>query len=411
MELGGPTTTQTLESVADFSARSEAFLSARYRRSSKAATRPFIWGEGSDQLRVFQEPDPVTEPGLLDSVKSWRRDLWDAGLAWITGPLDLGGAGLTPAHARAFDRVVRGYDVPGNAMLTVSIGMIAPTVMAHGSADQQRRYVPALQRADLVACQLFSEPCAGSDLAAVRTSARRDGDGWRLAGQKVWTSGAHLSDVGLAICATAIEPRHQNLTAFLVDMHSPRITVRPLRQMTGGAAFNEVFLDDVFVPEDDRVGEVGGGWRVALTTLGHERGAMGGESFGGVGLLRTDRLVALLNAAGRRDDPVARQQLADLIVHLRVALYAQQRSVARIREGGTPGPELSMGKLALSRNLMRLSEFAAALLGPKLVADTGEWGTYAWTSVVLGAPGYRLGGGTDEIMKNIVAEKVLGLPR
>jgi len=194
-------------------------------------------------------------------------------------------------------------------------------------------------------------------------------------------------------------------------MHAPGVTVRPLRQMTGGAAFNEVFLDDVWVPDADRLGDVGSGWRVALTTLGHERSAMGSEAFGGVGLLRTDRLIALLAATGRRHDPVARQQLADLIVNLRVAWYTQQRAVARLRAGGVPGPELSMGKLALSRNLARLAELAGALLGPKLLADTGEWGTYAWTSVVLGAPGYRLGGGTDEIMKNILAEKVLGLPR
>jgi len=370
-----------------------------------------VWGEGSDEMRVFQEPDPVAESDTLESVKAWRRALWDASLAWITGPVELGGAGLSRAHTAAFDRLSRGFDVPGNAMLTVSIGMIAPTILTHGTPEQQRRYLPALHRADLIACQLFSEPEAGSDLAAIRARATRDGDGWRLSGQKVWTSGAHLSDVGEAICRTDDEPRHHNLTAFLVDMHAPGVTVRPLRQMTGGAAFNEVFLDDVWVPDADRLGDVGSGWRVALTTLGHERSAMGSESFGGVGLLRTDRLIALLDATGRRCDPVARQQVADLIVNLRVALYTQQRAVARMRAGGVPGPELSMGKLALSRNLARVAELAGALLGPKLLANTGEWGTYAWTSVVLGAPGYRLGGGTDEIMKNILAEKVLGLPR
>jgi alkylation response protein AidB-like acyl-CoA dehydrogenase len=360
---------------------------------------------------VFQEPDPATESGSLQRVKGWRRALWDAGMAWIAGPHELGGAGLTPAHAVAFDRLARGYQVPGNAMLTVSIGMIAPTILAHGTPEQMRRYLPALYRAELIACQLFSEPGAGSDLAGIRSHATRDGDGWHLSGQKVWTSGAHLSDLGAAICRTADGPRHQNLTAFLVDMHGPGVTVRPLRQMTGGASFNEVFLDDVWVPDADRLGEVGGGWRVAMTTLGHERSAMGSESFGGVGLLSTDRLIALLDVSGRRNDPVARQQLADLIINLRVALYTQKRAGARIRAGGVPGPELSMSKLALSRNLARLAELAGALLGPKLVADTGEWGTYAWTSVVLGAPGYRLGGGTDEIMKNILAEKVLGLPR
>jgi alkylation response protein AidB-like acyl-CoA dehydrogenase len=181
--------------------------------------------------------------------------------------------------------------------------------------------------------------------------------------------------------------------------------------MTGGAAFNEVFLDDVFVHDDDRLGDVGEGWRVALTTLGHERSAMGGESFGGAGLLRTDRLIALLHHVGRQADPVARQRLADLVVHLRVARLTQQRAMAGMRANGVPGPEMSTGKLALSRNIVRLAEFASEMLGPRLTADTGEWGTYAWNSVLLGAPGYRIGGGTDEIMRNIIGEKVLGLPR
>ncbi|MGH9271589.1 MAG: acyl-CoA dehydrogenase family protein, partial [Ilumatobacteraceae bacterium] len=384
---------------------------ANYPPARRAERTPFVWGEGSDELRVFQEPDPSAEADTLEAVKAWRRGLWDAGLAWITGPPDLGGAGLTQAHAAAFDRISRRYDVPGNAMLTVSLGMIAPTILATGTPEQQRRYLPSLQRADLIACQLFSEPEAGSDLAALRTSAIRDGDGWRLSGQKVWTSGAHLSEIGEVICRTADGPRHRNLTAFIVDMHAPGVTVRPLRQMTGGASFNEVFLDEVWVPDADRLGEEGHGWRVAVTTLGHERGAMGSEAFGGVGLLRTDRLIGLLDATGRRRDPVARQQFAELIVHLRVALYTQQRAIARIRAGGVPGPELSIGKLALSRNLVRLAELTGSLLGAKLTADTGEWGTYAWTSVLLGAPGYRIGGGTDEIMKNILAERLLGLPR
>jgi alkylation response protein AidB-like acyl-CoA dehydrogenase len=296
-------------------------------------------------------------------------------------------------------------------MLIVSLGMIAPTILRHGTEEQRRRLLPALHRGDLIACQLFSEPDAGSDLASIATRAAREGDGWRITGQKVWTSGAHLADIGEIVCRTASEPRYGNLTAFVVDMHAPGVTVRPLRQMTGGASFNEVFLDGVFVPDRDRIGEVGEGWKVALTTLGFERSAMGHSAFAGVGLLRVDRLVALLRHECRDADPVLRQRLADLVVHLRVALYNQRRMQARVAAGGTPGPELSMNKLALARNLMRLGDFAASVLGAKLVADTGEWGTYSWTSVLLGAPGYRLGGGSDEIMKNILAERVLGLPR
>jgi alkylation response protein AidB-like acyl-CoA dehydrogenase len=194
-------------------------------------------------------------------------------------------------------------------------------------------------------------------------------------------------------------------------MRAQGVTVRPLRQMTGGASFNEVYLDDVVVADTDRLDEEGRGWPVALTTLSHERSAMGDSAFGGVGLLRTDRLLAMVRRLGCAEDPVVRQRLAGLIIQLRVARLHRQRMQDLISAGRRPGPELSMSKLALSTNIAQLADFAASVLGPRITADTGEWGTYAWTSVLLGGPGYRLGGGTDEIMRNILAERVLGLPR
>jgi len=314
--------------------------------------------------------------------------------------------------------------VPGDAALTVSLGMVAPTIGRHGTEQQKKHWLPLLFSGQQIACQLFSEPGAGSDLAAVRTQAvrvkgdvegrvgRRVGDGgWRVSGQKVWTSGAHLADVGEIICRTASEPRHRNLTAFLIDMRAPGVTVRPLRQMTGGASFNEVFLDDVTVSDDRRLDEVGNGWKVALTTLSHERNAMGHSAFGGAGILSTERLIGLVRAAGKQADPVIRQDFGELLSHRRTARYTQQVMAAQARAGELPGPEIALNKLALSANMKRLAEFVAAVLGPALVADTGAWGTYAWTSVVLGAPGYRLGGGTDEVLKNAIAQRVLGLPR
>ena len=324
----------------EFTAAAEAFLAARWPLKQDGGPRPFVWGEGSDEMKVFQEPDPAAE-----------------------------------------------------------------------ADEQRRRWLPPLYRGDIFACQLFSEPDAGSDLAGLKTRAVRDGEVWRLSGQKVWTSGAHLADIGEIICRSADGPRHANLTAFIVDMHAPGVTVRPLRQMTGGASFNEVYLDDVVVPDTDRLDEEGRGWPVALTTLSHERSAMGHSAFGGVGLLRTDRLLALVRHLGCADDPVVGQHLAELIVQLRVARLNQQRMQDLTRAGGKPGPELSMAKLALSTNIARLADFAASVLGPRITADTGEWGTYAWTALLLGGPGYRLGGGTDEIMRNILAERVLGLPR
>jgi alkylation response protein AidB-like acyl-CoA dehydrogenase len=283
--------------------------------------------------------------------------------------------------------------------------------MRHGTDALRRRFVPALQSGDLIACQLFSEPSAGSDLASLMTTARRDGEGWRVSGQKVWTSGAHFSDIGEIICRTGEGGRHRNLTAFVIDMRAPGVTVRPLVQMTGSAAFNEVFFDDVWVPDTDRLGDVGDGWSVALTTLANERNAIGGEGFGGSGLLNIDRYIAMVRAFGRDTDPIARQMLADVAIGLRVAKYTRRRAAAGRASGSPPGPEATIDKLALSENVARISRLLATVLGPHVVADTGEWGTYAWSEVILGLPGYKIAGGTDEILKNVIGERVLGLPK
>jgi alkylation response protein AidB-like acyl-CoA dehydrogenase len=387
-----------------------AFLTANYSPRTDVA-QPFRWGQGSDTVGLFEEADPAEEAAQLDAVRAWRRALWDAGLAWVTGPPEFGGRGLPAAYQQIFDREARSFDVPGNGMLTISLGMIAPTILAHGTAGAKDRYLAALQRADLVACQLFSEPGAGSDLASVSTRAVRDGDGWRITGQKVWTSGAQYSDIGEVLCRTSDEGRHRNLTAFVLDLHAPGVEVRPLRQMTGGAAFNEVFFDGAWVPDDDRLGPVDGGWRVAITTLSNERAAIGGDGFGGAGLLNFERYRQMVEVFGRADDPVVRQQLVELLIHQRVANYTRLRAADARRAGHAPGPEASIGKLALAQQFQRISDFVGLVLGPKLVADTGEWGTFAWSGLVLSTPGYRIGGGTDEVMRNIVAERVLGLPK
>ena len=271
----------TAPTLEEFLEQAETWLAERYPQAAR--DRRFVWGEGDDEVRVFQEPDPEQEAGALPAIRRWRQELWDHGYGWISGPPEFGGAGLPASYARAFERLTRQFRVPGDAALTVSLGMVAPTIARHGTERQKRHWLPLLFSGQQIACQLFSEPGAGSDLAAVRTQAVRDGDGWRVSGQKVWTSGAHLADVGEIICRTASEPRHRNLTAFLIDMRAPGVTVRPLRQMTGGASFNEVFLDDVAVSDDRRLDEVGNGWKVALTTLSHERNAMGHSAFGGAG--------------------------------------------------------------------------------------------------------------------------------
>jgi alkylation response protein AidB-like acyl-CoA dehydrogenase len=389
----------------------EEYLAARYPRAGTRGATRFEWGVGSDEVRVFQEPDPDDEAEAMPAVRAWRRGLWDAGLGWLTGPTAYGGAGLSAAHQREFEKVTRRYQVPGDSMLTISLGMIAPTLLHWGTEAQKTEWLPKLYSGEQVACQLFSEPGAGSDLASISTKAVRDGDNWRITGAKVWTSGAHLADVGELICRTAAEPRHGNLTAFLIDMHAPGILVRPLRQMTGGAAFNEVFFDDVVVPDARRIGGEGEGWSVALTTLAHERNAMGHSAFGGVGLLSTQRLVGVIRAAGKQDDPVVRAEFGELISRLRAARYTNEVIAAQARAGTAPGPEVALNKVALADNMRRVGDFVADVLGEAAVADTGQWGTFAWTSLILGAPGYRLGGGTDEVLRNTVAQRVLGLPR
>ena len=370
----------------------------------------FRWGVGSDRVALFSEPDRGEEATAITAAKAWRRTVYDAGFGWITGPPDYGGRGLPPAYQGAYQEAERRYDTPSQSPFMISLGMVGPTILTHGSESIRRRYLPALYRGDLIGCQLFSEPGAGSDLASIATRGARHGDRWIVHGEKVWTSGAHYSDVGLLLARTSTGPRHRNLTAFLVDMTAPGVEVRPLRQMTGGAAFNEVVLTGVSIPDAHRLGAVDGGWAVALTTLMHERNSVGGVG-GGAGILATARLVETARHFGLAEDPRTRQTLASVYSRLAVARYTRLRAETLRRSGTPPGPEGSIAKLAHTQNLAAVADLMTGVLGPLLIADTGQWGTWAWSEFVLGVAGFRLGGGTDEIQRNILAERVLGLPK
>ena len=237
-----------------------------------------------------------------------------------------------------------------------------------------------MYRADIVGCQLFSEPGAGSDLASLQTKAEKDGEEWVITGQKVWTTGAHYSDIGEIIARTDVDlPKHKGLTGFVVDMKAPGVEVRPLRQMTGGSSFNEVFFNEVRVPDADRLGDLNNGWNVALTTLMNERAAIGAGGGGGGGVNLYARAIEMVRHFGLSDDPLVRDRLADLIIHGRVSSYNNQRAMDKIKAGQLPGPEMSIAKLAGTMNMRRLGDFVSHVLGPKLIADTGEWGTYAWS--------------------------------
>jgi alkylation response protein AidB-like acyl-CoA dehydrogenase len=396
-------------SVEEFRAEVTAFLEANAER--KEAEKKFVWGEGSDKVAMFEERDRDAELELLKESCAWRALRFDNGLGWITGPSEFGGRELSSGHQRVYDSLESKYKVPSQGFFTIGLGMVAPTILAHGSNEAKQRYLKSMYRADIVGCQLFSEPGAGSDLASLQMKAERDGDEWVLTGQKVWTSGAHYSDIGEVIARTDPDlPKHKGLTGFIIDMRAPGVEIRPLRQMTGGASFNEVFFTEVRVPDDHRLGDVNNGWNVALTTLMNERAAIGAGGGGGGGQLLT-RVIEMVRAFGLSQDPIVRQGLADLIIRSKVQNYNNQRAMDKIRQGQLPGPEMSMAKLAGTDNMMRMGDFVSTVLGPKLVADSGEWGTYAWSQLVVGTPGARIAGGSDEVMRNIVGERVLGLPK
>jgi acyl-CoA dehydrogenase len=401
--------TDAAPSLADFEAEARAFLDANATR--KEAEKKFVWGEGSDKVAMFEEKARADELVELRKACEWRAKKYDAGFGWITGPKEYGGRELPNAYERVWNSLEGQYQLPNPGPFTIGLGMVAPTILAHASQTAQDLYLRKMYRGDLVGCQLFSEPGAGSDLASLQTKAERDGDEWIITGQKVWTTGAHYSDIGEVIARTDPDlPKHKGLTAFIVDMHAPGVEVRPLRQMTGGASFNEVFFTEVRVRDDHRMGDVNNGWNVALTTLMNERAAIGAGGGGGGNNLY-GRVIEMVKFYGLHTDPVIRNALADLIIHQKVAGYNNQRAMDKIKAGQLPGPEMSIAKLTGTLNMRRLGDFVSSVLGPKLIADSGEWGTYAWSQLILGTPGGRIAGGSDEVMRNIVGERVLGLPK
>ncbi|MEW6475793.1 MAG: acyl-CoA dehydrogenase family protein [Actinomycetota bacterium] len=378
---------------AAFRAEAVAFLEAH------ASRRP---ADTSRLVSFFEDEGTESEQrAWVKACRDWQRTKYEAGFAAISWPKEWGGRGGTLMEEIIFAEEEQRFDVETGAFL-ISLGMIAPTLMTHGT-DEQRAHVARILSGEEVWCQLFSEPTAGSDLAAMRTRAGRDGDVWVVNGQKVWTSGAHYSDWGYLLARSDFDvPKHAGLTAFILPMDTPGVTVRPLRQMTGGASFNEVFFDDVRIPDAHRLDAPGNGWRVALTTLMNERFSVGGNT---TGFRSWGALLRLAREAGRVDDPIVRQRLAEIHIGLEVLRFNGYRALTAISQGGVPGPEGSIGKLALVRVMTAMSALIMELAGPAgtLQSVESQW--------CLGVPGVRIGGGTDEVMRNIIGERVLGLPR
>ena len=393
-------------SIEQFEKEALAFLESNAER--RPVEKAFVWGEGSDNF--YREKDREQEAINAEEGKIWRQKKFDAGYGWITGPEAYGGRQLPPAYDRLYNQLEATFRVPDQSVFAISLGMVTPTILDHGSQTARDLYVRKLWRGEMIASQLFSEPGAGSDLASLTTKAVKDGDEWVITGQKVWTTGAHYSDIGEIMTRTDWNlPKHKGLTAFIIDFKDPNVEVRPLKQMTGGASFNEIFFNEVRVKDDHRLGDVNNGWNVALTTLMNERASIGSNNAGDNNLIT--RVIAMVKHYGLESDPLIRRDLADIVMNYRIANMNAQRATAKAKAGQLPGPEGSIGKMVLVNNQARLVKFISHVLGPKLIADSGEWGTFAWANFVLGTPGLRIAGGSDEVMRNIVGERVLGLPK
>ena len=392
----------------DFTVAARAWLKANASPRVEASAD---WGVGSEDVSVFRDLSEAEEHEYLDRLMAWQRLKFDAGYGAIDWPLELGGAGLPAEFERAFAQEEEAFETPpGHEIFTVTTRLVAPTIRACGTRQQKERFVRPFVRGEELCCQLFSEPGAGSDLAGVGTRAVRDGDEWVVTGQKVWSSGAKFAQWGEVICRTDPDvPKHAGITVFLLPLDLPGVEVRPIRQMSGGASFNEVFLDEVRIPDSLRLGEVDEGWKVTLVTLAFERASSGGDRVderGGT----WDQALALARWLNSTDDPVVRQRLASLYTLDCIRGYHARRASTPPKGEGAPGAVGSLGKLQWTRWMSAVSDVVSELLGPRLIADTGEWGTFAWTKHVLGAPGYRIAGGSDEIQRTIIGERLLGLP-
>jgi alkylation response protein AidB-like acyl-CoA dehydrogenase len=382
---------------ATFRAEARAFLTAN--AELKAGTRPMLRQSGLDAEGVKR-------------CKQWQGKKAAVGFAGLTWPKRFGGKEASPILQVIYNQEEEAFAVP-RGLFEIGLGMCIPTMMAYAKPEQLDRYVKPALHGEEVWCQLFSEPAGGSDLAALRTRAERDGENWIINGQKIWTSGAHLSDFGIIVVRTDPNvPKHEGLTFFFLDMKSPGIEIRPIHQMSGARHFNEVFFTDVRLPDSQRLGAVGQGWKVSLTTLMNERLAVGDEQRPGVDDLlelsrkvRVDGKPALLNAA-------VRERIAEWHASSQGLKFTRFRTMTALSKGETPGPENSIHKLVNATKLQDIASYGIDLMGNNgLVLDDDLTESYAmFQAALLSSPSFRIAGGSDEILRNIIAERVLGMP-
>jgi alkylation response protein AidB-like acyl-CoA dehydrogenase len=344
------------------------------------------------------------EDAYIAARRAWQGKLAEAGLAGVTWPKEFGGQGMGPIEQVIVNQEVGNSGVPG-ILDVIGIGMLGPCIIAHGTDAQKTRHLGPMLHGDEVWCQMFSEPAAGSDLAAVQTRAKQDGDGWVLNGQKVWTTNAQFSSFGLLLARTDPDvPKHKGLTMFIVPMDAEGVTTRGLRQISGEAEFNEVFFDDVKLDADAVVGGVGIGWGTALTVLMYERLTigLGSEGFG----YRADRFAAALAGDdAAREDADVRLQLGDISTELLAIRFLGYRTLTALAKGQIPGPEAGLAKVTTVNAAIAAGELIADTLGPDALDEDSEW-----AYMISFLPGLKSAGGTESILRNTIGERVLGLP-
>ncbi|MGH2920034.1 MAG: acyl-CoA dehydrogenase family protein [Solirubrobacteraceae bacterium] len=370
---------------------------ARYRAQARAWLE-----EHKDEAPPVQGDDEQT---IIAGRKAWQGTLAKAGLAGVTWPADVGGQGLGPVEQVIVNQEIARAGVPG-VLDVIGVGMLGPTIIAHGTDEQKARYLGPMLHGDEVWCQLFSEPAAGSDLAAVQARAARQDDGsWRLSGQKVWTTNAHFAAHGLLLARTDADvPKHKGLTMFIVPMDAPGVTIRGLRQISGEAEFNEVFFDDVPLDADAVCGPLGGGWGTALTTLMFERLTigLGSEALG----YRTERFATAIAADEHASaDPEVRRRLGELSLELLAVKFTGYRTLSALQHGQIPGPESGLAKVTTVKAAIEAGDLIADVLGPDALIEDSEW-----AYMISFLPGLKSAGGTEEILRNTIGERVLGLP-
>lgn len=363
--------------------------------------------ENGPEAQLVRRRHGEDDGAFVERAKPWQALMAEHGWAAMTWPEQYGGRGCTAAQAAIFNEEAAKRSLPTSPFV-VGTGMAGPTIIAHGSERQKQRYLAPMKTGAEVWCQLFSEPGAGSDMAGLATRATRDGDEWIIEGQKVWTSGAHFSDLGILLARTDPDvPKHRGITYFVINMKQPGVEVRPLRQITGASHFSEVFLNGARVSHDDVVGEVGAGWVAAMTTLANERTFMGG----GGGRTGIEELIALGRETGASTDPSFRQGIAAAYTRTKLMSYLGMQVRTATSRGQIPGPAASILKVMAAQNMKRNADLALSMMGPAAMlaaADATDGGR--WEQYFLAAPSIRIAGGSDEIQRNILGERILGLP-